>query len=326
MQIRIDISSRTEVAAAIPLLQLILGHTFTTNGDGPVSVVDESLRVPAHVAAAVLANPAGAVQALTDAVNPAVFAANPAALPVGAEAPMNPAIFGAGAAPLGMPALPGAGAIPQMNAPVGMPGSLPPMPGVLPNAALPGNPAGVPVGNATLPGTPAAGPATGVDLDAEGIPWDERIHAGTKTKTKPGLWKAKKGVNDEALVNSIKAELKARAAGGVPAPVAAAAPAQQPQGGPAALPPLGAGPFVPPGAVSQPAQTVAPSAPVGPPTTFEQFMPRITAACTSGVLPMEAVQAAVTAYQLPSITALQQNPTYVPHVWAYLQQQYPALA
>jgi len=318
MQLSINISDRTAVAAAIPLLQLILGHTFTTNGDGPVSIVDESLRVPAPVAA-------GAVQALTDAVNPAVFAANPAALPAGAEAPMNPAIFGAGAAPLGVPALPGAGAMPPLSAPVGMPGSFPTMPGVLP-PVVNGPQTVVPSVNATLPGTPAAAPATGVELDAEGIPWDERIHAGTKTKTVKNIWKAKKGLNDEAAVNAIKAELKARAAGGVPAPVAAAAPAQQPQGGPAPLPPLGAGPFVPPGAVSPPAQTVAPSAPVGPPSTFEQFMPRITAACTSGVLPMEAVQAAVTAYQLPSITALQQNPTYVPHVWAYLQQQYPALA
>ncbi len=35
------------------------------------------------------------------------------------------------------------------------------------------------------------------DVDKNGIPWDERIHAGTKGKTKEGVWKRRKGVSQE---------------------------------------------------------------------------------------------------------------------------------
>lgn len=66
--------------------------------------------------------------------------------------------------------------------------------------------------------------------------------------------------------------------------------------------------------------------PAGPPTTFEQFMARATPACLSGVMPMDAVQAAVIAHGLPSVTALQTQPGYIPNVWVYLQGLYPNLA
>lgn len=275
MKISIDISDKAEIAAAIPLLQLLLGYNFTAAQDAESEVVVEPV-------------------------------AQDAAAAFGAT-PLPPVPFTAGATP-------------PPIAPVVLPGSLPQMPGVLPPVVGGLQPV-APLVNATLPGTPAAAPATGVELDAEGLPWDERIHAGTKTKTVKNVWKAKKGLDDEAWVNDIKNELRARVGGAVPQPQAPAAVVQQP----AALPPLGAGPFVPPAAALQPVQPVAPSVPAGPPQNFDEFMPRITAACNANIVPMEAVQAACTAYQLPSITSLQQNPTYVPHVWAYLQQQFPAL-
>lgn len=50
-------------------------------------------------------------------------------------------------------------------------------------------------------------PLAGVAVDSEGIPWDGRIHASTKTHTKKGLWTLKRGV-DENLVNQVKAELR----------------------------------------------------------------------------------------------------------------------
>lgn len=34
------------------------------------------------------------------------------------------------------------------------------------------------------------------DFDSEGIPWDERIHAGSKGKNSDGRWKRRKGVSD----------------------------------------------------------------------------------------------------------------------------------
>lgn len=43
-------------------------------------------------------------------------------------------------------------------------------------------------------------------LDADGVPWDERIHAGSKGKKKDGRWKRKPGVPD-AEYNNIYAQL-----------------------------------------------------------------------------------------------------------------------
>jgi len=59
--------------------------------------------------------------------------------------------------------------------------------------------------------TTAAG-APGVvsaEVDAAGLPWDERIHQKGKSKKKDNTWKLKKGV-DPALVQSVTAELAAR--------------------------------------------------------------------------------------------------------------------
>lgn len=57
---------------------------------------------------------------------------------------------------------------------------------------------------------PVAGAA--VELDADGIPWDERIHASTKTKTKADVWTKKRNV-DEVLYGQIHAELQEQHAG-----------------------------------------------------------------------------------------------------------------
>lgn len=46
----------------------------------------------------------------------------------------------------------------------------------------------------------------GLELDAEGIPWDKRIHTIKKTKMKNGVWKIKRGT-EEALILQVKIEL-----------------------------------------------------------------------------------------------------------------------
>jgi len=45
------------------------------------------------------------------------------------------------------------------------------------------------------------------ELDKDGLPWDERIHAGTKTKTQKGIWTRKKGV-DDSVFDAVIAELR----------------------------------------------------------------------------------------------------------------------
>ncbi len=51
--------------------------------------------------------------------------------------------------------------------------------------------------------------AAGIELDADGLPWDERIHANTKTKDVKGRWKYLRGVDKVTLVPQVEAELKA---------------------------------------------------------------------------------------------------------------------
>lgn len=60
-------------------------------------------------------------------------------------------------------------------------------------------------------------PIPQVPVDKEGLPWDHRIHASTKTFIADGTWKLKRGV-DAAEVESVKAQLKALMA--VPPPLA----------------------------------------------------------------------------------------------------------
>lgn len=52
---------------------------------------------------------------------------------------------------------------------------------------------------------PETGKAGLGDLDSSGMPWDERIHSSTSTKTKEGLWRKKKGVPAD-LVQKVEAE------------------------------------------------------------------------------------------------------------------------
>lgn len=86
-----------------------------------------------------------------------------------------------------------------------------------------------------VPEVPTTSPTL---LDSRGLPWDARIHAGTRAQNADGSWKALRGV-DKALVPAVEAELRARSNGAVPAPdlppagtFAAAPPMPQPPAGP----------------------------------------------------------------------------------------------
>jgi hypothetical protein len=67
---------------------------------------------------------------------------------------------------------------------------------------------------------PAAGSATSPSIvDKDGLPWDERIHSGSRGFNKDGTWRRRKNV-DPATVAAIEVELR----GGTPPPPAAPAP------------------------------------------------------------------------------------------------------
>jgi hypothetical protein len=98
--------------------------------------------------------------------------------------------------------------------------------------------------------------ASGTELDAEGIPWDKRIHASSKGKVAKGTWRTKRGL-DVAVLAQVKAELLQNihlAANPVAIPAAPITPAT----------PAVAAPFAVPAAapvVEAPPAVVAPMAP-----------------------------------------------------------------
>lgn len=81
------------------------------------------------------------------------------------------------------------------------------------------NDAGVPHGDTniapTIPASTTQAPVTspapatlgGVEVDKAGLPWDERIHATTKTQTQKGFWKKRKGV-DASVIEAVEQELR----------------------------------------------------------------------------------------------------------------------
>jgi hypothetical protein len=64
-----------------------------------------------------------------------------------------------------------------------------------------------PVYDTAVPVRPNVGPAIDTGLDADGLPHDDRIHAGSKEKNANGKWKRRRGV-DDAIVEQVTAQLK----------------------------------------------------------------------------------------------------------------------
>ncbi len=242
-----------------------------------------------------------------------------------------------------------AGVAPSATAPVALTasGALPALQALAP----------LPVASAAAPAAPApqASPAGGVELDADGLPWDDRIHAGTKRKNADGRWTAKRGINDPDLVPRVQAQLRAQmAAGGVtaPAPVRAGvpnltvahlhggAPAQSAAPLPASTPAPSTAPLAALPMTNGPVSSAAPTPPALPdlqppaapqqssgakpvPLTFQDFMTAMTVEVMSGRVPATALLEACKPYG--GTTALAANPAPIPEIWAALKAQYPGM-
>lgn len=226
-----------------------------------------TVRVPTETAAAVAANPAGAVQALAvaaldpeiaqlakeggefdasvafgapagDATAAAVFGSAPAPLPLGATAAPSIAV-----------------AAPSLTAPADTTATTF---AVAPNVPVPPAPNTAPAAPIAAPQT--GSPVGGVDLDKTGLPWDGRIHAESKAKIADGTWRKKRGV-DPALVATVEAELRQVMGAAPAAPLAPVAPISAPQAATVTMPTAGVASL----AVAVPAPPTAPVAPVAPP-------------------------------------------------------------
>lgn len=180
-------------------------------------------------------------------------------------------------------------------------------------------------------------------LDSDGVPWDERIHASTKTKTAKGKWTKQRGCADD-LYKSVTAELKARQPAAQapqqtgpfpPVPPGIVFPGAPQQQAPIWQPGV-AMPFAPPagfpGAAAsppsytvehQPAPTVtpqqAPAGFTGAPMQFGEFMPLFGQAWQSGKLSQEKLQEYLTYCGIPSIEGMQNDPAAVGRLYAALQ-------
>lgn len=151
-------------------------------------------------------------------------------------------------------------------------------------------------------------------IDSEGLPWDARIHATTKTKTQDGKWKKGRGM-ETYYVDAVMKELRLARDGQKSLPLGVP-PAPAPQGDRPSFSVAAYAEGLVPKVTME--QCVTALADTDAPTTFEQLMPRLTAAVTGGTLQASAISAACLAHGLPSIVALQARPDLVAAVWADL--------
>lgn len=172
---------------------------------------------------------------------------------------------------------------------------------------------------------PAVAPVAnnGVEVDAEGLPWDARIHGSSKLKLKKEqTWKLKRGV-DDALVEQVKNELRqamavpSAATHGTSSNATTVAPSPEPTIAPtpANEPPPPAPVTAPVQQQPAPTQTPPPPAPAtGGITTLPELMGRITSSGVDQAVVLQACQA----QGLQSVALLGARPDLIPAVAAQL--------
>ena len=154
---------------------------------------------------------------------------------------------------------------------------------------------------AVVPSPPPAA-AGASDLDAEGFPWDERIHASTKRTNADGTY-ARRRNTPEDVWTAVRAELRANH----PAPGAHAMGAPPP-------PPAAAVPPPPPAAAVPP----PPPAAAGAEVSFPDLMAEITRRQGDGSLPPDVLHACMRAASVTSIPELARSPEARARMWAAL--------
>lgn len=129
------------------------------------------------------------------------------------------------------------------------------------------------------------------ELDIKGLPWDNRIHARTKTKTNEGNWKLMRGV-DSNLVKQVEAELL----GTLNAPIIPSAPN-----------------------ISQitpviPSNIPAPPVEIDTNSAWFMAMARITAVVKEGEMTHAEVMTIVKSVGIESIPLIAQRPDLIPAI------------
>ena len=139
-----------------------------------------------------------------------------------------------------------------------------------------------------------------IRFDAQGLPWDARIHATPPSMTKKNIWRAKRAI-DDATVTAVSAELRAKYGSNNAPALAPAAPAAAP----APLPVTVAQPGVHPGnlpiqaAASLPGLPGLPGivAPAPVVTAYQEFAAFISAnTAPAGKLPADYMKQGLASY------------------------------
>lgn len=225
---------------------------------------------------------------------------------VGADTAHGSVALDADAAKLNALAGPGAAGLTAADLAFGAPGNVPAA-----GSAATSDPTSA-FGAPAAPNAPsvaaAPAPAGSVELDADGLPWDARIHASTKGKNQDQRWKAKRGV-EPTLVAQVQAEL--RAVMGAPAAPVGNATTGAPATPPVPMPPA---PPAPPAGIAAPAPGTTPTAPAG--VDFPTLAKMVGELIPAGRLTNESLSAIVNKYGLPGFGLLFNRPDLVPAVHA----------
>lgn len=173
--------------------------------------------------------------------------------------------------------------------------------------SAPAVPSAPSVAAASAPVLPGA-----VDLDTNGLPWDARIHAGTKRKNADGSWTSKRGV-DETVVAQVEAQLRGLMA--IPAPNVLRT------GATVTPPPIPPAPPAPPApTIAPPAPATIPPVPAGVPSgiDFGSLAKMVGELIPAGRLQQPQLEAIVAKYGVnpPQFGLLFNRPDLVPAVHA----------
>jgi len=156
------------------------------------------------------------------------------------------------------------------------------------------------------------------ELDDNGLPWDARIHAGSKAKLQDGTWRKKRGVDDEDY-NRVVEELKQLMTAPVRTPepvgdgVSDDTAAPQEQQGAAIVPPP-----PPPPMQSPEAAGIVTTEPGPAPDTFPAFLKAVTMKVQAKELTIEQVNSALQPHGVANLQLLGGRPDLIPQIWADL--------
>jgi hypothetical protein len=168
------------------------------------------------------------------------------------------------------------------------------------------NPAAAAFTAPAQPVAPVAPTVTGVELDPDGLPWDARIHAGTKGKNQDGRWKKKKGI-DAAIIAEVEAELRAVMGAPVaevvvPAPVPVVPVAEVVAPAPVPVVPV--------------APVVAPVAATETPADFPAFLRAASGRVRDGLITTPDLNVIVNRHGVANMQLLGSRPDLIPQIWA----------